>query len=57
MVPDAGFTISRQSHRFVDRPMTYTVWIDGRTLAQSATGIPALPVDTWRPPCSPRYVG
>jgi len=30
MEPDAAVTISRPSHRFVDRPMTYTVWIDGQ---------------------------
>lgn len=30
MTPEAEIMISRPSHRFVDRLMAYTVWIDGQ---------------------------
>jgi hypothetical protein len=29
MASEAAITIRRPSHRLVDRPMSYTVWIDG----------------------------
>lgn len=47
MLPDAAVTISRPSRRFVDRPMTYTVWLDGQDVGAIHNG------ETRRFPISP----
>lgn len=38
MPQGAAITISRPSHRFVDRPMAYAVWIDGEDVGAVQDG-------------------